>query len=69
MQKADEMRYKEERKIIAGYSSGRKAPEVTVKTDQFKSICIFVIYLCINIVIFPIDYSLSILFTFLHYFR
>lgn len=28
MQKADEIRYKEERKIIAGYSSGRKAPEV-----------------------------------------
>lgn len=28
IQKADEIRYKEERKIIAGYSSGRKAPEV-----------------------------------------
>jgi hypothetical protein len=33
MQKADEIRYKEERKIIAGYSSGRKAPEVRLLLD------------------------------------
>lgn len=36
IQKADEIRYKEERKIIAGYSSGRKAPEVRRLTTKKK---------------------------------
>ena len=40
MQKAEEMRYKEERKVIAGYSSGRKAPEVIFSI--FVKIIIFV---------------------------
>jgi hypothetical protein len=33
VQKAEEERYKEERKIIGGYSSGRKAPEVINDDD------------------------------------
>ena len=37
IQKADEIRYKEERKIIAGYSSGRKAPEVREGNDESSS--------------------------------
>jgi hypothetical protein len=39
---ADEQRYKEERKVIAGYASGRRAPEV-VATKNI--LCIGIIYL------------------------
>jgi hypothetical protein len=37
IQKADEIRCKEERKIIAGYSSGRKAPEVSRHITKKKT--------------------------------
>jgi hypothetical protein len=51
IQKADEIRYKEERKIIAGYSSGRKAPEVRRLIIK-KKIELFELFLSLWVTIF-----------------